>query len=29
MKKSAQQVAGERVLARAVEEVEGVSFSFR
>ena len=29
MKKSAQQVAGERVLSRAVQEVEGVSFSFR
>ena len=29
MKKSAQQLAGERVLSRAVQEVEGVSFSFR
>ena len=29
MKKTAQQIAGERVLSRVVEEVEGVSFSFK
>ena len=29
MKKTAQQIAGEGVLSRVVEEVEGVSFSFR
>ena len=29
MKKTAQQIAGERVLSRVVEEVEGVAFSFR
>ena len=29
MKKTVQQIAGERVLSRVVEEVEGVAFSFR
>ena len=29
MKKTAQQIAGERVLSRVMEEVDGVSFSFR
>ena len=29
MKKTAQQIAGERVLSRGVEEVDGVSFSFK
>ena len=29
MKKTAQQIAGEGVLSRVVEEVEGVSFSFQ
>ena len=29
MKKTAQQIAGERVLSRVVEEVEGISFSFK
>ncbi len=29
MKKTAQQLAGERVLGRVVEQVEGVAFSFR
>ena len=29
MKKTAQRIAGERVLSRVVEEVEGVAFSFR
>ena len=28
MKKTAQQIAGERILSRVVEEVDGVSFSF-
>ena len=29
MKKTAQQIAGEAVLSRVLEEVEGVNFSFR
>ena len=29
MKKTAQQIVGEKVLSRVVEEVEGVAFSFR
>ena len=29
MKKTAQQIAGERVLSRVVEEVDGISFSFK
>ena len=29
MKKTAQQIAGEQVLGRVVEAVDGVSFSFR
>ena len=29
MKKTAQQLEGERVLSRIVQELEGVSFSFR
>ena len=29
MKKTAQQIAGESVLSRVMEEVEGVNFSFR
>ena len=29
MKKTAQQIAGESVLSRVVEEVEGVNFSFK
>ena len=29
MKKTAQQIAGERILSRVVEEVDGISFSFK